>query len=549
MTRNAADQGPLGPWLKPGTLEDAPSTDKPESVEEAVKAVASGRRFTYRRLMAEKGVEPGEPRHQRSFEWALMWLRENRPFYAYCFAEIVRRETYEIPTLAVGVRNGRVEMVYNPDFMAIHNLKHNVGFLQHEIGHCVHGHVEEGRKKRDLHRDPLVNVAMDLAVDSLIQSEGDQPGWVLMPSKLRIPEEGKAERDWKNFPERETWERYYELLQQIREKSPQYFKKISVKIMMSRPKGDDPGSGKPGDSEPGDDGEPGDGKDGKGKKPGDGKGGEGEPGEDGKPGKGREPGDEEGDGGGELQSFDDHGQWGGVNDSPEVVHEAVKAMVRHAYQTAQSRGEGGKMRGYMPGDLLTMIDEIMREKSVPFEKLLRMFVARHVHVTRRSTVAKVNRKTHVPPGSKRNRRLSMLWCRDTSGSVSDEELAVSYNELFHMTRLSHVQVQVQDFDHGLHGPPIAINRSTVKRAAEFKGRGGTDFAAPLALAEEMRPDVCIVTTDGYAPFPKPPRGVPVIWLITHDGALPPWGMVVRLPSKADIAIGHKAVVERWLGQK
>lgn len=518
MTRNAADQGPLGPWLKPGTIEDAPSMDKPESVEEAVKAVASGRRFTYRKRMAEMDIEVGGPRHERSFEWALMWLRENRPFYAYCFAEIVRRATYEIPTLAVGVRNGRVEMVYNPDFMSIHGLKHNVGFLQHEIGHCVHGHVEQGRKNKDLHRDPLVNVAMDLAVDSLIQSEGDQPGWVLMPSKLRIPEEGKADRDWKNFPERETWERYYELLQQIREQSPEHFKSISIKIMMSRPKGDDSGTGKPG---------------------------EGEPGEDGKPGKGKEPGDEEV----ELQSFDDHGQWGGVNDSPEVVHEAVKAMVRHAYQTAQSRGEGGKMRGYMPGDLLTMIEEIMREKSVPFERLLRMFVARHVHVTRRSTVAKVNRKTHVPPGSKRNRRLSMLWCRDTSGSVSNEELAVSYNELFHMTRLSHVQVQVQDFDHGLHGPPIAINRSTVKRAAEFKGRGGTDFAAPLALAEEMKPDVCIVTTDGFAPFPKPPRGVPVIWLITHDGALPPWGMVVRLPSKADIAIGHKAVVERWLGQK
>jgi predicted metal-dependent peptidase len=491
MTREAADQGALSPWLKPGTLAPAPEADAPETPEEALKSLLGKRKVTYRKRMAEAGIEPGDKRHNSSLDWAMMWLREHRPFYAYCFSEIIRRECYEIPTLAVTCRRGRVELLYNPDFLAIHGLRHNVGFVQHELGHIIHGHLSDGQKRPDLYRDPLVNVAMDLAVDSLIQSEGDQPDWVLMPSKLRMPKAGVPPEKWQNFPERATWERYYELLKQMRDEFPEQFQQ-QVVIRIHAPVDDE----------------------------------------------------------GNQVSGDSHDMWQdgkGDCDHPDVVDEVVRQLVRQAWETTQSR-EGGRGRGTIPGSVAELVEELLGKASVPFTRLFRAFVASRFDVSRRVAVNKVSRRRSTIPGSRSSKKLRVLWCRDTSGSVGSEELAVSYNELYEMKRQTGVSVAVQDFDHGLQGPLLDLDAVSVKKAAEFRGRGGTEFSEPLKLAAQMRPDVCIITTDGYAPFPDPPPGVPVMWLITHNGAKPPWGMVIRLPDKKEIARGHKAAVERWLGK-
>lgn len=488
MTKAAADEGALSPWLKPGTLEPAPRPDSDEkSLDDAIKSLTGRKRITYRRRMAEMGIEAGDKRHSQSLDWAMMWLRENRPFYAYCFAEIVRREVYELPTLAVTCRRGRVELLYNPDFLAIHGLRHNVGFVQHELGHVIHGHLSDGQKRPELYRDPLVNVAMDLAVDSLIQGEGDQPGWVLMPSKLRIPRTDVPPENWSNFPERANWEVYYQLLKQMQAEFPGYFRQHVV-IRVGAPTDDN----------------------------------------------------------GDQQASDSHGLWQSDCDHPDVVDEVVRQLVTQAWQMAEARGQGSKTRGTIPGELMEIIDELMGRSSVPFTRLFRGFMASRFDVRRRTAVNKLSRRRNTIPGSRSGRRLRVLWCRDTSGSVSSEELAVSYNELVEMKRQTGVSVGVQDFDHGLQGPLVDLDHVNTRRAAEFRGRGGTDFTAPLTLAARERPDVCVITTDGYAPFPDaPPPGVPVMWLITHNGASPPWGMVVRLPSRKEIESGHKAAVERW----
>lgn len=511
MSRDAAEQSPLQTWLKPGSLAEAPKPDAPKSAEEVISYAVGRPRITYRQEMERLGIEVDGKRHRQSLDWAMMWLRENRPFYAYCFSEISRRECYEIPTLAVTCRSGRVELLYNPDFMAIHSMRYNVGFVQHELGHVIHGHLSDGQRRPEIYRDRLVNVAMDLAVDSLIQSPGDQPDWVLLPSKLRIPEEGIPPERWRNFPERATWEKYYDLLQQIRDQYPDYYQTSVVQALRRIPKRD------PGDNQsPGADGEKRDG---------------------------------ENAGGGEnvddVNSFDDHGVWAEDCDQPDVVDEAVRNMVRQAWQTMETKNPGSNGRGTIPGGIMTLIQELLGRASVPFKRLFQAFMASRFDIRRRPAVNRLSRRRSTPPGSRNSRRLRVLWCRDTSGSVSDEELLVSFNELFEMKKQTGVSVAVQDFDFGLQGPMLELDNVNPRRAGAFHGRGGTDFSKPLELAARERPDVCVITTDGYAPFPDPPPGVPVMWLITHNGASPPWGAVVRLPSRADIQSGHKATLERW----
>jgi predicted metal-dependent peptidase len=65
----------------------------------------------------------------------------------------------------------------------------------------------------------------------------------------------------------------------------------------------------------------------------------------------------------------------------------------------------------------------------------------------------------------------------------------------------------------------------------LKGRGGTDFRPTFARLEKLRPrpDVFFYFTDGDGTAPeKPPRGIPVIWVIVSQYARKPadWGHMV-----------------------
>lgn len=520
----ATETEKVNPWIKPGRLGQAPKSDmqRAKSAEDAAELMAAGRLHTFEEEMREQGIEPGDPRHRRSFEWAMMWLMQNRPYYAYVFHGVVRRRTHAIDTLCVTVRNGRIELWYNPDFLAIHNLRHNVGFLQHEAGHLIHGHLEVGRKAGpSFFADPINNIAMDLSVDSSIQDPEDQPDWVLLPSKLRIPVDGVPEDKWQSFPERATWETYRDLLRQMRDQFPQQYQKQVILVVGQRPRSD---------AQMGD----GDGSGGEGREDGDGKGTRDVDGD---------PMDGNGAGGRQDGTVDDHRAWI-MNDSDEsdTIEDVVKYALRESY--LKDEANGGRMRGYMHGDVVAMIEEKIREKAVPFERILRKFVGSHIKVGRKPCMIRLSRRRKVPPGNTFQRQLLILWARDTSGSMSDEELILAYNELHGLAQSSNVRVMAQDFDHGLQGELIDLNAFSLDKAREVKGRGGTDFEEVTKLANDVRPDVLLIFTDGYAPTPTRPN-CPVGWILTSGGQEHPWGMTIRMPTIDEIRTGRKAIVERW----
>lgn len=66
------------------------------------------------------------------------------------------------------------------------------------------------------------------------------------------------------------------------------------------------------------------------------------------------------------------------------------------------------------------------------------------------------------------------------------------------------------------------------------GKGGTDF---FVIFDYIRcnynhnpPSCVIIFTDGYAEFPEESEamGIPVLWIISNDDIMPPWGRTVRL---------------------
>ena len=129
----------------------------------------------------------------------------------------------------------------------------------------------------------------------------------------------------------------------------------------------------------------------------------------------------------------------------------------------------------------------------------------------------------------------VLFMADTSGSISDDELTVTFSE---------IKGAVDQFDGKLQGwlgffdaaiiEPVAFESVDELMKIKPAGGGGTDFGIIFSyVRQHMQEDIpsCIVIlTDGYAPFPKEAEamGIPVLWLINNDRIQPPWGKVARI---------------------
>jgi predicted metal-dependent peptidase len=135
------------------------------------------------------------------------------------------------------------------------------------------------------------------------------------------------------------------------------------------------------------------------------------------------------------------------------------------------------------------------------------------------TYRRLSRRSHattasprvVLPSLRRPLPTVAIVC-DTSGSMGDEQLATALGEveaLLARTGLRSTGVTVLAVDTEVHV------KSRARRAAQVQlaGGGGTDMGAGIhaAAALHPRPDIIVVLTDGYTPWPdEPPPGSRVI---------------------------------------
>lgn len=118
---------------------------------------------------------------------------------------------------------------------------------------------------------------------------------------------------------------------------------------------------------------------------------------------------------------------------------------------------------------------------------------------------------------------------DTSGSIDDAMLSQALAEISGILKgLGQREgVHVLAVDSQVHTCQRVFRPEQVKVA----GGGGTDMGAGLYAASKLRPlpQVCVVITDGYTPWPDTaPRGMKVIVALTGDGKAPDWAKTVRI---------------------
>ena len=99
---------------------------------------------------------------------------------------------------------------------------------------------------------------------------------------------------------------------------------------------------------------------------------------------------------------------------------------------------------------------------------------------------------------------------DTSGSISDQQLKLFFNEINWIYRNGAV-VTVYEADADV----CAVYKYKGKFNGEVHGRGGTDLE-PVLKAVEGKFDALIYFTDFYAPQITHRYRIPILWVLTTE---------------------------------
>jgi predicted metal-dependent peptidase len=236
----------------------------------------------------------------------------------------------------------------------------------------------------------------------------------------------------------------------------------------------------------------------------------------------------------ELDEDDDLG--GLAPAAGEGEHAIVQA------NTAQAIQSHAKSHGTMPAGLVTWADAQLAPPTIPWRQTLRAHIRRGVNARSGDVDQTYNRRSrrrhHVMLGQ--DRRIvfpgtyapapTLVCVRDTSGSVSDRELAEFTNEVVGIAKQLSIKgndLQIMDVDAQVHSTKAFKGAETL---IERSGHGGTDMCVGIDAALELRPTVIVVMTDGETPWPhtRLPRGIPLIVCLSSNpstwalDAVPEW---------------------------
>lgn len=212
--------------------------------------------------------------------------------------------------------------------------------------------------------------------------------------------------------------------------------------------------------------------------------------------------------------LDQHKSWEEIAALSNAERKLLDSLINDAIVNTMNRVRG-KQYGTLPGDLQSYLDALLEslKPNVNWRRVLRLFAASSSRTYLKNTIQRASKRYGTTPGIKIKRRQKIQVNVDTSGSVSDEDLKEFFSEIYHIWKNGadiHVvecDTQVQAAYNFTGQPPKVVH-----------GRGGTDFNAPLAYAnDEYRPDAIVYFTDGEAPAPEVATRAPILWLICEQG--------------------------------
>lgn len=215
----------------------------------------------------------------------------------------------------------------------------------------------------------------------------------------------------------------------------------------------------------------------------------------------------------------------------EITRRRVAEDVRTA-----SCGQG---RGTVPAGMRRWAEAMLSRPPLPWRKVLANMVRHAAALTTGRTTY-----TYTRPGRRRLPRIVLPAMRaprvtaavvvDTSASMSPADLSAALHEVEGVIKAVGGGVQVLTCD------AETSDVQTVRTAREvtLTGGGGTDMRVGIDAAEHapQRPDLVVVLTDGYTPWPDQPTSARLIAVIVGENGpvehVPTWARVLTVPAAA-----------------
>lgn len=178
--------------------------------------------------------------------------------------------------------------------------------------------------------------------------------------------------------------------------------------------------------------------------------------------------------------------------------------------------------GSIPGSMVELIKKAADGK-IDYRNVLRAFRSSILAQKRCLTRMRPSRRFGFEQmGSRYDFVTRLLIAIDTSGSVGSEELGRYFRIITTFFKYGVQEIDVLMFDCTVQGKPIKLDEAK-KNKQEFKvkGRGGTNFQAPIDYVKEYpNYDGLIIITDGYAETPEvPPHlSTKLLWVIDNENS-------------------------------
>lgn len=185
-----------------------------------------------------------------------------------------------------------------------------------------------------------------------------------------------------------------------------------------------------------------------------------------------------------------HEEWESMGQGDESLNkEIVKQMVKEAYSEA-------KNRGCAPGGAVAeLIEKLINDSTVNWKALLRRYAAASILSSdRRSSWKRINRRfSDNFPGSVRVRQPKIKAHFDTSGSMSEEELAECAGELMGLKQIYNAEIEIIECDAAIQRTYDISKYTKIK--TDFHGRGGTSHKPVWDYIKDKQCDLLISFTD------------------------------------------------------
>lgn len=220
--------------------------------------------------------------------------------------------------------------------------------------------------------------------------------------------------------------------------------------------------------------------------------------------------------GDDLESFD------GPSDA--LREEIQDILVRASIQSKLAEDKPGTI----PGEIEIFLNKLLKPK-LPWNRILQKWL--NSFNKNDYTFKKPNRRffpDHHLPSLWSNNLCSIATAVDTSGSVSDEEFNQTVSETHSILRMMKPEkISFIQFDSALKSVDQIKNVRDLM-GLKFTGRGGTRIKPVLEWANQNKPQLMLVFSDGGFDFPDLDCKVPIVWLIYNNPKwTAPYGKVIH----------------------